>query len=942
MPHSLDHIRTALAAHYRVQRELGRGGMATVYLGEDTKHGRPVAIKVLDPELAGLLGPERFLREIRIAAQLQHPHILPLLDSDATEGLLYYVMPYVEGESLRARLDAARQLPVDEALRLTIEVAGALDYSHRQGLVHRDIKPENILLADGQAVVVDYGIARAIRASGGDELTRTGISLGSPPYMSPEQMAGGQDVDGRSDLYSLGCTLYEMLAGQPPFTGPPESLAHQHMNLAPRPVRDLRPSVPPAVDAALTRVLAKTPADRFATAAEFATALGAGTMTASTPAPVAARKSPARAIAVAVGLVAIATISFVLWRTGAFDRRPGAPANAAARRWVWLADFEGPPTDPSLAPTARDLVAAALDQSEVLATVPGDQMHIALRNAGRPDSTRMTGDLARELAFRSAIPVVVEGRIGRFGASYNIVLRATNSEDGRVIHSASGDAASERELAPVLTRLARDLRRGLGERPQALSTPVWTDAATPSFEAFKLYERGRALTMAGDPRSAVALFRQALAIDPEFATAWASLGTAMGNAGRQDSALAMQREALRHPERLSAIRRLDIQGKIARYLADEQASLDAYDAMLQLNPSPVDRSAALNNKALALASLGRHEEALALFRQAVAIFPIEPPQIVMGNVFGELVALKRFDEARAMLPSLKGPGAPLQRMILAITQRSWAEADSVARVVEATAPARSLPQQLATMTRLSVLSARGDVVSAERTLAEMEQQSIAGGEKDAAGVLWFLDSWLARVAERAPVRVPPLLRGSNWGAAARATVAALAGDSVAARAAVAGSEPKSRAALAEHAEGLLDWKLGRWKKAIEHLAPNARGGFYRLPNIEEMLRSPSRWIVADAYGRLGERDSAIVYLNLLLDPQRPSPAVIISRGLWDPFARSKLVTLYAEMGRLDEAQREWNTLSETCTHPDPQMVALIDETRTRLQGATALGAGPRR
>ena len=270
---SLDRLTAALADQYAIVRELGHGGMATVYLAEDLKHRRHVAIKVLRPELAGALGPDRFLREIEIAARLDHPHILPLYDSGEADGFLYYVMPYVEGESLRQRLEREKQLPTDDALQIAREVADALSYAHSRDVVHRDIKPENILLAGGHARVADFGIARAITEAGGERLTGTGLAIGTPTYMSPEQAAGSGDLDGRSDLYSLGCVLYEMLAGHPPFSGPIESMVRQHLTVEPAAITTIRPAVPPQVAAALQRVLAKTPADRFSPAAQFADAL---------------------------------------------------------------------------------------------------------------------------------------------------------------------------------------------------------------------------------------------------------------------------------------------------------------------------------------------------------------------------------------------------------------------------------------------------------------------------------------------------------------------------------------------------------------------------------------------------------------------------------------------------------------------------------------------
>src|SRR6185503_14111256 len=265
---------TALAERYRVERLIGVGGMATVYLARDLRHDRNVALKLLKPELGAVLGVERFLSEIRVTANLQHPHLLPLFDSGEADGLLYYVMPFVEGESLRSRLDREKQLPVNEAIRITIAVAGALDYAHRHNVVHRDLKPENILLQDGQPVVSDFGIALAVTNAGGTRVTQTGLSLGTPQYMSPEQATGDRVIDARSDIYSLGAVLYEMLTGEPPHTGATvQAIIARVLTDKARSVRATRDMVPENVDAAIQRALAKLPADRFATAKEFADAL---------------------------------------------------------------------------------------------------------------------------------------------------------------------------------------------------------------------------------------------------------------------------------------------------------------------------------------------------------------------------------------------------------------------------------------------------------------------------------------------------------------------------------------------------------------------------------------------------------------------------------------------------------------------------------------------
>ncbi|MGN6392322.1 MAG: protein kinase domain-containing protein [Gemmatimonadales bacterium] len=294
-----DRLASALSDRYRLDREIGQGGMAVVFLAEDLRHGRKVAIKVLHPELSAVLGGERFLAEIKVTANLQHPHILGLIDSGEADGLLYYVMPFVAGESLRARLIRERQLPVEEALRLAREVASALDYAHRQGVVHRDIKPENILLQDGAALVADFGIALAVHQAGGSRMTQTGLSLGTPAYMSPEQAMGERDIGPRSDVYALGAMTYEMLAGEAPFTGPSSQAIVAKVLTEPAPaLRAKRPTVPAAAENAILTALQKLPADRWGSAREFSDALtGAGPSRSAGAAtvPMAAARPPAPA-----------------------------------------------------------------------------------------------------------------------------------------------------------------------------------------------------------------------------------------------------------------------------------------------------------------------------------------------------------------------------------------------------------------------------------------------------------------------------------------------------------------------------------------------------------------------------------------------------------------------------------------------------------------------
>ncbi len=315
-----ERLRAALADRYRIERELGAGGMATVYLAEDLKHARQVAIKVLKPELAAVLGGERFVQEITTTAQLQHPHILPLFDSGTADGFLFYVMPYVEGETLREKLDRETQLGVDEAVRIAREVADALDYAHRHGVIHRDIKPENILLHDGRPVVADFGIALAVSAAAGGRMTETGTSLGTPHYMSPEQATADKDITGRSDIYSLASVLYEMLAGEPPHSGgSAQAVIMKIIADQARPVSELRRSVPPNVTAALSQALEKLPADRFESAKAFSDALAdpgfrrAGDAGAGTGPGHATRSRGRDPVFLGIAAVAILALAGLLW-----------------------------------------------------------------------------------------------------------------------------------------------------------------------------------------------------------------------------------------------------------------------------------------------------------------------------------------------------------------------------------------------------------------------------------------------------------------------------------------------------------------------------------------------------------------------------------------------------------------------------------------------------
>ncbi|HUF35461.1 MAG TPA: protein kinase, partial [Gemmatimonadales bacterium] len=347
MADPLFHLTNTLSDRYRLERELGAGGMATVYLADDLKHDRQVAVKVLRPELAAVIGAERFLAEIRTTAALQHPHILPLFDSGAADGFLFYVMPFVAGETVRDRLTREKQLPITDAVRIAGEVAAALDYAHRRGVIHRDIKPENILLHDGSALVADFGIALAASKAGGTRMTETGMSLGTPHYMSPEQALGERDITARADVYAVGCVLYEMLLGEPPFTGPTaQSVVAKVLSDKPGRLTARRERIPPHVEDAVLTALEKLPADRFGTAAEFAAALAApaGSRARRETAAPGGRRLDWRMTAVTGLLAGAAITALALGRT---DPAAGGTFGAAGRRQL---TFNGRSGGPAISP----------------------------------------------------------------------------------------------------------------------------------------------------------------------------------------------------------------------------------------------------------------------------------------------------------------------------------------------------------------------------------------------------------------------------------------------------------------------------------------------------------------------------------------------------------------------------------------------------------------
>ena len=601
---SLPRLQSALADRYAILRELGRGGTAVVYLARDVRHDRPVAVKLLRPELAEALGAERFLREIDIAAKLQHPHVLGLLDSGQADGMLYYVMPYVDGESLRGRLDRETQLAVDDAVRIAAEVADALGYAHGLGIVHRDIKPENILLSGGHAVVADFGIATALTAAGGEKLTETGIAIGTPYYMSPEQCAGTGKIDGRSDLYALGCVLYEMLAGSPPFTGSTaQSILARH-SVDPVPsLRSVRGTVHPGIEWAITKAMAKVPADRFATALEFAEALAHPE---KAPIPLPRRRRLAwTLLAGTVGLGVLAGLNV----GGLKDRLLGRPSEGSIRSLAVMPveNLTGDSAQVYLADGMTDQLITDLAQIG------------ALRVIGRGSVMKFQGKkpTLEQVARALDVDAVLTASLQREGDSLHVTAQLSAVATGRALWAKSYDGV----LGDVLRlqgEVARSVAAEIGvaltkaERGRLASMRRTIDPAV-----YAAYVKGRYFwNKAGEPnlRKGIDYFSQALDIDPTYALAYSGLAdsyTQLGYGGFLPPGEAFPKA------KAAATRALELDST----LAEPYASLGYYNLYYAWNWAESERD----------------------FKRAIELNPNYPSGHDWYSYY--LTAMKRFDQA---------------------------------------------------------------------------------------------------------------------------------------------------------------------------------------------------------------------------------------------------------------------------------------------------------
>lgn len=864
-----DQLQATLGTTYSLERELGHGGMATVYLAQDTKHHRAVALKVLHTDLAASLGPERFRREIKLAAGLQHPHIVSVYDSGATPGgQLWFTMPYVEGESLRARLDREKQLPLDDALKITREVADALDYAHQQGIIHRDVKPENILLSRGHALVADFGVARAISASegnagaAGETLTEIGMALGTPTYMSPEQATGERTLDARTDVYALGCVLYEMLTGEPPYTGATAQviLAKRISGEVPS-VRRARPTVPAAVDAAIRKALAPVPADRFVSTADFGRALDAGERSAITRGlDVVAAGRPGRRVPTGVALLGLGFLvgvgALFAWR-----RHVGAAPVAVAAGPVGLAvlpfDNEGDTANAYFAAGITDEIRSKLSALPALRLIASTSSN-QYRRTQKPAE-----QIGRELGVRYLLTGRVQWEQGANGTRrVRVSPELVEVRDGAAPET-KWQQSYDTTLADVFDVQSAVATRVADKLGLVLNAPAQAQLAsrpTQNLAAYDAYLRSTTRVGAGPMTARLVSAEQAVALDSTFAEAWA-LVSELHTGAYVNSAVPAQADAdaaRRAAERAVALAPTAPEGYVARGFYNFGIAYDmataraAYETAVRLAPSSSEATGGL---ALADASVGRWEAALGNARQAVALDP------------------------RSV-----GAAENLSQILLWV--RRYPEASAAASRGLTLAPANL---QLVLNRAVSRLGT-GDLAGARATLRDVppafDRGALAAYMAKFGDLYWALDS-----ADHALLVMLPPSRfddRSSWGLV-RAELYWLAGDTVRARryadsARLAfetqhGVAPNNFAPHLFH--GLMLAYVGQRAEAVRE---GEHGLALAMATADEYFIIPyARHLLAQLYVAVGDHPHALDQLEALLAKPYPiSPAWLKIDPTWAP------------------------------------------------------------
>ena len=1055
-----EQLQATLGNAYTIERELGGGGMSRVFVALETALGRKVVVKVLPPELLAGVNVERFNREILLAAKLQHPHIVPVLSAGETQGLPFYTMPYVEGESLRARLAraaASGPMPVSEAVSILRDVARALAFAHDRGIVHRDIKPDNVLISGVSATVTDFGIAKAFSASRtqaqGETLTMVGTSIGTPAYMSPEQAAGDPTADHRADIYSFGCMAYELLAGQPPFTDKaPRKLLASHMSEKPRPITELRADTPPALADMIMRCLAKEADDRPQSAAAVAQVLenvtSSGHGEAMPAVLLGGRGMFAKALAIyAAAFIAVAILAkaaivgiglpdwvfpgalivmalgfpVILW-TGyvhrvarrAFTVTPtftpgGTPSTTpsttahgtiatmalrAAPRMSWyrtakggayafgvfilmiaafmamrafgigpfgsliasgrigakerllLADFRVTNGDTTLGRVVSDAVRAGLNGTSAFTLVTPAQAVAALRRMQREPGAKIDSAVAREIAAREGIKAVVDGDVTGVGNGYVVAIHLIRADSGTEIASFRETGDGPRGLIDAADKLARALRSRAGESLRSVNaTPPLIQATTASLDALRKYSESTRLNLVGDRRS-IALAREAVAIDPTFASAWSGLAATLSNYGAMQSAIDTAiTEAFKHSAKLSTVERAKIEG---RYYGmgpgrDRAKSIAAYEPIIKDD----DNGSTRVNLGEQLRTRREYAKAESLNAEAIRLNPAAGTS--RGNFVELLLNQGKVAEAAAAAKELREVAPSYGRGSQVFVR--FAQGDTVAlrtmadtaRNDPTAAPGarpyttlidRILPLQAGRWREYARARAQ---VAAPR-LAKLADDEVYDADLEATvkGPSTTLATQLDAAIARIPFRELPMVDRPYLSSAE-----ALARF---------GNAEKARAMLARYRSEMTDTALSRQqapqlhhalaelamaeKKPMDALTEFRRADttYDRLPSSE--CAACVWYDIGRAFDAAGKADSAAAAFERYLSTPfwlKAIPDLDPSRV---PAIRERLGQLYESLGKTDKAAENYRTFAELWKNADPELQPRVAAARERLKKLT--------
>ena len=958
----------ALGPGYRIEKELG-GGMSRVFLAEELALGRRVVVKVLAPELAAGVSGERFRREVQLAARLQHPHIVPLLAAGQSGDLLYYIMPFIEGESLRHRLARDGELPIADAVRLIRDITDALAYAHGRGVVHRDIKPENVLLSERHALVADFGIAKAIevgqvggRDSQGTALTSVGFTIGTPAYMAPEQALADPATDHRADLYSLGVVAYEMLAGRAPFRGSTsQELISAHVATAPESLLQQRPACPPAVAALIMRCLEKRPADRPQSAEVVLQALDtastptAGTVVLPTADPEARtqRLTLTRRIAAAAALVVAVLAGLQL--SGALGTRSlVAEGMLAERERVIIADFDNRTADSTLGLAVTEAFRVDLSQSPLIRPLTPEQVGDVLQRMRRDSVPALDYELSREVAAREGVRVVVAGEVSRVGGGYVVGARLVETATGNVLAAFRESADGPGSIIHAVDRVSKQLRGRIGESlRETRAAPPLERVTTGSLDALRAYSQALQASRRGDYDRNVPLLEEAIRLDSTFASAWRALGIALGNTGqdprRRVHAVAT---AYRLRGRLTERERLFVEATYYGLLGNQrEREVAAYQRMLELNP---EDASALNNLALVHHARGEPEKALPLYRRAYEHNPSSIGFINLVEVLYDLGDSTRGDSVLRVWQATFPHDIALpvhQAMIAAVRGQYDSSAAIFERLRSAYAESR--------MVRLNTARAHGDLARLQGRLTEAYRHAVAAARERYPAASGDTLTKLVTGFERGADEIALLEQPARGLSRLRAVMEGGALQQVdpidrpyleaAYLYARAGRPELARQALAARLQALdVDSMFGplspdryeyNYRKEIEANIAAAEG---RVAEALRLLRetgdtSPHRpWALSDI-GRIhdaaGQPDSALTAYELYLSSTALQRIELDARDLARVLFRS--AELLEARGESAAAAERYGRFIALWRNADPELQPRVGEARRRLAALTA-------